>query len=546
MSELIASSSSQASPPSDPDYGPLIASVQERFRIVIKEHQGKQDKVSLFATDTPDLFDLFLDAGPPSLRQSNTCFTCKKFLQRYAGLVVVGPNGKTVPVMWDPEGTPELYVEMVRALASAVSQAPIAGVFLSNEKTWGVPATGGWNHLAVTPSEALVFKPSLLLTTSQVVAEKQQDHEILLRGLEEFPLDLVKNAHSLLTTGALYRSEKCIGVAKWLVELHKQRKAAKNLRARENLTWLAVAGAPTGFCHVRSSMIGTLLEDLAAGLPFDQVKAKFDAKMNPLQYQRPTATPTAGNIAQAEKIVAKLKAEGALERRFAKLADVKALWMPEPSRPEPKKKGVFSHLGKPAKPSAGPIEGPPVTMTWDKFSRTVLPTAESIEYLVPASNQSYVAMVTAKNPDATPIIQWDFEDERNPVTWYVYHNGSAPERWNLKAGAYHRVTAVTLAPSMWSAKRRFDHQGDKVAFLLENARDTLYLGGAGFFPEFLKSDFHAIRATMEAYAKSAKVEGKDEAEACGICLSKGSTWNLTFRVTSKDGERITCLLDRWD
>jgi hypothetical protein len=541
MSESIASSSAQA-PENELDYEGLLASVRERFRIATA---SPEDKVRLFATQTPDLFELFLDALPPSLRQQYTCHACKKFLQRYGGVVLVGPDGKTAPVMWDAASTPEPYTATIRALAAVVAQAPIAGVFLSSAPTWGVPVTGEWHHLAVTPAAPLVFKPSLLLTTSQVVAEKQQDYEMLLRGLEEFPLDLVKNAHSLLTTGSLFRSEKCIGVAKWLFDLHKQRKAAKNLRAKENLTWLAVASAPTGFCHVRSSMIGTLLEDLAAGLPFADVKAKFDAKMSPLQYQRPTATPTAGNLAQAEKIVAKLKAEGSLERRFAKLADIKALWRPTPSRSEPKK-GVFSHLGAAAKPSSAAIEGPPVTMTWDKFSRTVLPTAASIEYLVPASNQSYVAMVTAKNADAPPIVQWDFEDERNPVTWYVYHNGSTPARWNLKAGAYHPVTAVTLAPSMWSAKRRFDHQGDKVAFLLENARDTEYTSSAGFFPEFLKSDFHAIRATMEAYAKSAVIEGKAEAEACGICLAKGGTWNLTFRVTSKDGARISCLLDRWD
>ena len=42
------------------------------------------------------------------------------------------------------------------------------------------------------------------------------------------------------------------------------------------------------------------------------------------------------------------------------------------------------------------------------------------------------------------------------------------------------------------------------------------------------------------------VEGKDKAEACGICLTKGATWNLTFRVTAKGGMRTTYTLDRWD
>jgi hypothetical protein len=544
MSEPIAPGGS-GSPEKDDTYEALLASVRARFKALTGENSGKP---SLFSTTTPDLYDAYLEGLAPAHRQVGACYTCRRFVSRYGSLVIVGPDGKTVPVLWDPEAAPERYAGAIRALAEAVSRAPIEGVFLSEETTWGVATTGAWTHLAVTPGEGLVFKPSLVKTTSQVVAEKKQDHETLLRGLEEFPLDIVRNAHSLLTNGSLLQSEKCVGVAKWLLELHTQRKGAKNQRARDNLTWLAVAGAPVGFCHVRSTMIGTLLEDIKAGLPFAEIKAKFAAKLDPLLYQRAQVAPTAGNIAQAEKIVAKLRAEGALERRFAKLADIKSVWRPPPAPPAPenKRRGVFAHLAPPEKPAPKQVEAPAVTMTWDKFSRTVLPTAESIEYLVPASNQAYVAMVTAKNFSAPPIVQWDFDDERNPVTWYVYHNGSAPARWNLKVGAYHPVTAVALGPSMWSTKRTFSHQGEAVAFLLENARDTEYRKGAGFFPSFLKSEFHEIRATMEAYAKDAVVEGKDEAEACGICLSKSGTWNLTFRVTAKGGARSLYKLDRWD
>ena len=332
----------------------------------------------------------------------------------------------------------------------------------------------------------------------------------------------------------------------------KQRRAALakdaeiTIISRDNLTWLAVASAPAGFCHVRSSMIGTLLEDLAAGLPFEQIKAKFAAKMHPLQYQRPTAAPSAGNIAQAEKIIEQLESAGALERRFAKLADIVALWQPKLTE-RPQGEGVFSHLKPKAGKSHAPVAPPTVTITWEKFARTVLPDAEHIEYLVPTSNQPYLGMVTAKRPDAPPIIQWDNETQRNPVTWYIYHGGSPPTQWNLKAGVHHPVTAVTLAPWMWHETSQKDsHHGASVVFLLDGAKDTTYTKGAGFFPEFLKSTYHSIRATIEAYAKNAVVEGKDDASACGIILSKGGTWNQVFRVTAKGGAQVEYKLDRWD
>jgi hypothetical protein len=392
-----------------------------------------------------------------------------------------------------------------------------------------------------------VFKPTVLVARWQAVAAKKHEFETLSRGLQDFPMDLVERAHSLLAGEALHRAEKCIGVAKWLLDLHKKLAGVKNPRAREALIWLAVAGAPPGFCHVRSSMIGALLEDLAAGLPFSQVKANFASRMDPLQYQRPKAPPTAGNIAQAEKIMEKLQAAGALERRFAKLSDVRPLWAPKKAAAKKggkEKKGLFSHLLPGAKPAEPDMDLPVTTITWEKFARTVLPEAETIEYLVPESKQSYLGMVTAKNPDAPPILQWDREDRRNPVSCYVYHGGSTPQRWGLKPGTFHTVTAVTLQPSSWTSPES-THHGQQANFLLQGAKDLEYTQGAGFFPESLKSEFHSIRATLEAYVKNAVVAGKDEAEACGICLSKGGTWNLTFRVTSR-GIRALYKLDRWD
>ena len=46
--------------------------------------------------------------------------------------------------------------------------------------------------------------------------------------------------------------------------------------------------------------------------------------------------------------------------------------------------GVFGHLTPKAKP-ANPLTLPQQTMTWEKFARTVLPDAISIEAQVPAS-----------------------------------------------------------------------------------------------------------------------------------------------------------------
>ncbi len=521
----------------------VVNSVRKHFA---KVTTNQQEKVHLFNTSASNLFETFLDKIDPSLRQRYTCSICRKFVERYGGIVVVSSDGRTIPAMWNIEGAPELFVSAIRYVEKIVSQSPIQNIFLSEDEVWGIPNTGEWNHFAVTPPGDILFRPSLIKTAEQVIAEKKQDYQILVTALVEFPLTLAQKAYSLLTTGALYRSEKCIEIAKWFVNLHEHRLATRNPIFRDNLTWLAVAQSPTGFCHIRSTMIGTLLEDIKNGLDFTQIKSRFDAKMHPLQYQRPTAPPSDGNIDRAEKIIEKLKTAGSLERRFAKLADVQTFWVPIVPKSTQENKGVFSHLRNSANTPKSEFEVPPITITWSKFSRTVLPTATSIEYLVPASNQSYMGLVTAKNSDAPPIIQWDFEDNRNPVTWYFYTNGSSPSRWNLKPNLYHPVTAIVLQPSMWNPEKSFSHQGEKVFFILKEAKDKDYSQGCGFFCEFLPSEYHEIRSTLEAYARSAIVEGKDEAEACGIGLENGKTWNQLFRVTSKDNLPVVYKLDRWD
>lgn len=356
----MATLTSSTSADSEDQFPALLAAVRDRFASVTGG-----DNVHLFSTqlERGKLFNLFLDAFPPGLRQHYTCNACRSFINRFGGLAFIGADGTVESAMWSPHAVPDRFREVVAALARVVAQAPISNVYLSSDPVWGTPETGPWSHFSVTPAERLLFRASLptaLRTARQAAAVKWQDNGSLAFGLDEYPLEILRQAHALLTTDQLARSEKCIGVAKWLVELQERRQATKNLRVQRNLVWLAAAGAPVGWCHVKSGMIGTLLDDIAAGRPFGEVKARWDAKMHPLQYQRPTAAPSAGNIARAETIMSTLSTAGALERRFAKLSDINKLWTPAPPAAAPAHVGgVFAHL-KPASPSST-VDIPPTT-----------------------------------------------------------------------------------------------------------------------------------------------------------------------------------------
>ena len=90
----------------------------------------------------------------------------------------------------------------------------------------------------------------------------------MMHAMGEFTREHLETALTLLKTDSLYRSEKVLGQTEWLHGLHVARAAAHGSAANANVVWRAVATAPAGFCHPRSSMIGTLLEDIAAGKDF--------------------------------------------------------------------------------------------------------------------------------------------------------------------------------------------------------------------------------------------------------------------------------------
>lgn len=519
----------------DEDYDGFLSRLQARF--LANCANGTQP---LFMTDAESLWGLYLDSfADQAERQYHTCHACRQFIERFGPLVTISDAGITSPAVWHEEDAPALYRPAISAMARAVRRAKVTGVFLSSDDKWGTPKTGEWRHLSVTPPAAMRYKRSLL-TAGQAMAEKREDFKNVMHALNEFTQPHIETALTLLKSDSLYRSEQVLGQAEWLYALHVARFAA-NGAGKANVVWRTIAQAPAGFCHPRSSMIGTLLEDIAAGMEFSEVSRRFADKMHPLRYQRPQAAPTAGAIAQAEKVVQELGAAGSLARRFARVDEVQALWRPSPAQEEVMRDGVFGHL-KPKGVEAHAMTIPAQTMTWDKFQRTVLPTAERIEFQAPRQG-NYTAFVTAVNADAPPILQWDRDDARNPVSWYVWNGGASADSFGLRAGRFVQVEAITLKPSMWNDGPA--HHGAAVVFILAGARESKQAGTA-LFPEILKSEFHGIRSVIEAYSRSASIEGMAEPHAAGYMLGAGdSQWQATLRVWS-NGKSMDYRLDRWD
>lgn len=488
----------------------------------------QQHGATPFCTDATGLWDAYLDNLPKD-RQTHVCHACRRFIENYGHLAVLDENGSQISLMWNAyAGMPVFYLPAVNVMRDMVQRAKITGPFYSSDKKWGLPVTGDWTHLHVIPPPEMLWKDRKL-SAGQQMAAKREDFGTLARALADYDEQMLDEGLRVLSAKLLDRSEKFIPHMEWLRDLRARIRGVRGNR-RNNLIWAAVAGAPAGWCSPRSGMIGTLLEDIRSGKTFDQIKKGFNAKVEGDVYQRPQAPPSAGNIKQAEKIVEKLGIARSLERRFARLDEVRKIWMPHDIKPVAKPGGgVFSHLQPKGNDRLPAIDLPPRIMTWAKFSTEILPTAEAIDFQVPMHG-NFIAMTTAVHSDAPPILQWDKEDDRYPVSSYLYVGGSSARHWGLTGGHWNKVTAIVPDPG---AK----HQ--RVALILEGAVDKRESGSA-IFPENLISDLHEIRATIEAHSRSVNLTGIEEASACGYAIPSG-----TLRVI-RAGVPEPIFIDRWD
>lgn len=529
--------------------GPLLSATADADDLTRKVMEG-----ALWAS--------YLGNLPPDRRAHYDCRACEHFIRRYGGLVVVHDDGSTSSVLWSPasdeyDQLPEFFRHSVEAMCRFVEARPVCGVFLDAATVWGTPHTGTWTHLCGEPGEKSVFAVSALESVTQAVAARREGFGMVIRALIEFPAAVAAQALEVLALEAVPNGEKALGVAKWFAGLHEAVQRADGYRSRAvrrtNLVWRAVAMSPPAFHHVSSTMIGTLMADLKAGKPMAEVRRAWVAKMDPGRYMRPQAAPTAGQVDAANKVAEKLGISPAhLARRFVRLAEIPAqarLWSP-PVQHTPKSfggGGTFDSVRPVVEPPAPATNLPETVMTWEKFARTVLGEALEVRFLTPESPASFYGLLTATDPAAPPLLQWDGLEglPRNPVSWYVERTGSYAVRWGLgNHTRWVKVNAVLSPPYRWNDRPGlFSHHEDRAFLVLDGAKDSVP-PSLCLFPTLLRSEFHGVRAVIEKYSNDRRATGATDGDANGFVLRKGDARAVLWvRTPHTFG---VYHIDRWD
>lgn len=430
-------------------YEELVENIRKTFSEKLKDNI----KTPLFRTSVSGLFDTFLQYLPDTDRQEYTCRACQHFVDRFGGLVFIKEDGTTESAVWNVDNIPGMFQEPIVQMKTIVESAQVQDVFVSDYVDLGTFDTNGFHHFSAKLPRTMI-NTSRVKNASQVSAEKAENYGMLKRALEKYSGQDVDQALNILESGSLYRGESYVAMCKWFKETKERISAINDQPAHTNMIWKYAATAPAGFTHISGSMLGTLLDDIQAGYSFDQIKSRFETNMSAENYRRSQSAPTQRAVESAEKLIEKLGLADSLRRRYAKLDELpenEFIWKSKTEKKEEVKTGVFAGVQtKTVESKETKSVIPQVTMTWDKFRRTILPTADKLEVKVDGTNH-LIGMVTAAVPESENILNWD-----NTFSWYYQSGIDSVIRERLEAkGAKYEGCEIRCS-LIWNTRTDLD------------------------------------------------------------------------------------------
>jgi hypothetical protein len=217
------------------------------------------------------LWSLYLNAIPEAERQEYNCQACRHFIERYGGMVYITAEGAITPVCWSSPGVRHPAEE---ALFQYVRRQQVTGIFYTNKETVGQPET---SHPPTKPFTHFYAMPSLVCAHPQKMqAEKREDFRALARSLERCTLKTAEQA-VLIFEDTVCHAHRSFRIARWFLQI-KQRWES-NHKQHANSIWLATATAPPGWCHIRKTLLGTLLDAIQNGGNVDDMRQWLKTKV---------------------------------------------------------------------------------------------------------------------------------------------------------------------------------------------------------------------------------------------------------------------------
>jgi len=488
------------------------------FNALVADASKNMAAAPLFLSDVTNTWDLYLKSLPPSQRQHHTCNACKSFFDRFGGLVHVMPvTGEVISALWSDLNPAKygIYGKSIKKLQEAFATAKVSDFFISTDSKLGQPHTNGWGHI-------FVHNPYVTKLTTQTAdqrtAELREDLLLITTLLDNTGTGTMKKAKLLMKSPQMYQAKTIEPQLIWLQD-SVQAYLDNDYRLQgHNLVYLITATAPKGFAHIKNGILGSLLESILEGDSDTTCIRKFNEKMDPLKYQRPT-TVAEGTLDKAEKRIDDLGLD--LRRRAAHHDDLRYVWTPRMAKkvkPAVERSvfgGIKANKGvaKSINYSGFDIITGTQRMSFVRFFNEILSDVLKLQIKIPYSLRP-CQFTTAVDPDAEPLMKHDRKDDRYPVTQFF--NMSEVSRGALGLNALENVHGITGKPSDCMTDNAFN---EYAVFVTENGKVTRS-GGSALFPVAMRGDLHDVRSAIEAYSNANELEPSGGADALGIKFGK--------------------------
>ena len=526
------------------------------YALKVTDNESMKDVVLFRVAPKESMVDTYLDAFNQLTRQQYNCNCCKHFLRRYGTAVYIDRTGELHSIVWDPESAVGRFKPIVAALKDAVERGTVIDIVRAlptdsvrydgiNMMTLGIAESceGKFHHFHADISTKYVKMVSPTISMDTIKDEFTSAE----RTFKRWNSDTIDRAYALAKLGKLAKEDakERFNLFKQMYEdvtntkhaLHKYHKICNYAIKYHDFLY--------GFI---GTVDGTLLDDISEGYDINICISRYNAKMDPINYKRPTAAPTERLVEEAEKLIADLGLKDSLDRRIARFDEIKRFLWKAPEKVKEKAAGIFANVktkdSKPKQESKIDLSRNSTNITLSKFMREVAPrtTKMSIELKV-GYRYPFCTFVTEAHEGSKPIIKWDYPEARNPISMYCYHEGSSCRDFNVTTGYVEVLGIATFPDDLNSAEDTLNG----VAFILKDCKDMLLGGGSALFPDVLIKELYPVRKVIESFSKDKKLEDiPDGVQAAAGLAVGGPSINYRVRVETTDNTIEAYRIDRLD
>lgn len=424
-------------------FKPFSQAVETQFALM----QASGNVLVVVDIEPTVLWSVYLESFPegtnPIFRERTEydCNCCKNFIRDIGNVVSIGNTG--IQTIWDVE-VPGYFQQVTDTLADLVRQGKFKSYYIPTETRVGQKTSKDsvnnitWNHFYATNTQSSIVKN---LDKGSFLSELHSTRDVFKRGLETLSLDASETVLELINQGSLYRGNEHKTQVENFISLKKEFDKLSTPLEKEIFIW-STAKKKRSTVRFRSSVIGTLVEDISQGKDLEQAVKSFENKVAPSNYRRTTAIISKGMIEQAQKTIKDLGLEDSLIRRYATPTDLTVNNILFSSTIKPTL-NVFEDLIVSSQKTAPKQLSKIEEISIDKFISDVLPSAEKLEVLFSNKHvNNLVSLVAPAHPENKNLFKWG-----NPFSWSYTGDitDSIQERVKAAGGTIKAPLRVSLA-----------------------------------------------------------------------------------------------------